>query len=62
MLQHTLIEETFARETFANFANFGHFRESLSREILLVFQFAKVYPVKFRTFFLKMFFPSCQDF
>ena len=28
----TLIGETFARETFGNFANFGHFRESLSRE------------------------------
>ena len=28
----TLIGETFARETFANFANFGLFRESLSRE------------------------------
>ena len=30
----TLIRETFTRETFANFANFGHFRESLSRENL----------------------------
>ena len=28
----TLIGETFARETFANFANFGLFRESLSLE------------------------------
>ena len=28
----TLIGETFARETFANFANFGLFRGSLSRK------------------------------
>ena len=27
-----LFGETFARETFANFANFGLFRESLTRE------------------------------
>jgi len=32
VLSITLFGETFARETFANFANFGLLRESLSRE------------------------------
>ena len=30
---YTLIVETFARQTFANFVDFGLFRKSLSREI-----------------------------
>jgi len=42
-----LFGETFAIETFANF---GLFRESLSREILLIFQFVKVYPVNSEVF------------
>ena len=33
-LIYTLFGETFARETFANFANLGHFHESLSHEKL----------------------------
>ena len=51
--------ETFARQTLANFANFGIYRESFSckifensnsrkfvLQIFSTFQFAKVYPVK----------------
>ena len=33
MVSYTLTGEIFTRETFANFANFGQIRESLSSEI-----------------------------
>ena len=41
---HTLSGETFARETFANFANFGLFRESLTREKFEIIHSRKFVP------------------
>ena len=42
---------TLIGETFAIFANFRPFRESLSCEFFLKLQFAKVYPVIFFVIF-----------